>query len=148
MRALMQRVHWAEVEVAGKTVGQIKAGVLVYVGVAGGDDVAIARRLADRVATMRIFEDDDAKMNRSCVDIGGGVLVIPNFTLMADTRKGRRPSFGPAAPPAEAERLYEAFVDALVSRCETVARGVFQATMTIRSAAAGPVNLIVETPAG
>jgi D-tyrosyl-tRNA(Tyr) deacylase len=146
MRALAQRVHWAEVEVDGQIVGRIENGLLVYVGVAVGDGVPDARKLAEKIAHLRIFEDDADKLNRSVRDVRGGVLAVSNFTLMADTRKGRRPAFVAAAPPEEAERLYEAFADALAARGCRVARGVFRAKMTVRSAAAGPVNVLVEVP--
>ncbi len=146
MRALVQRVHWAEVEVNGQIVGRIGNGLLVYVGVAVGDGVPDARKLAEKVAHLRVFEDDNDKLNRSVRDIRGGVLAVSNFTLMADTRKGRRPAFVAAAAPEEAERLYEGFADALATRGCSVARGVFRARMTVRSAAAGPVNVLVEVP--
>ena len=148
MRALLQRVHRAEVEVDDRIVGQIERGLLVYVGVAVDDVVADAERLAEKVASLRIFEDADHKMNLSCQDVRGGVLVVSNFTLLADARKGRRPAFVDAAPPAVAERLYENFADALVAQGCSVARGVFRAKMTIRSMADGPVNILVEIPPG
>jgi D-tyrosyl-tRNA(Tyr) deacylase len=146
MRALVQRVHWAEVEVDGAVVGRIDGGLLVYLGVAVGDSPADAERLAEKVAHLRIFEDDRDKLNLSVQEARGGILVVSNFTLMADTRKGRRPAFTAAAPPEVAERLYEAFARALAACGCSVARGVFRAKMTIRSAAAGPVNVLVEIP--
>jgi len=139
MRALVQRVDWAEVMVAGRVVGRIDRGLLVYVGVAVEDTAADAVRLAEKVAQLRIFEDDDGKMNESCQDVRGGVLAVSNFTLLADTRKGRRPAF-------MAEQLYNTFSAALAEQSLTVARGVFRATMRIQSAAAGPVNVLVEVP--
>ena len=148
MRALLQRVHWAEVEVDREVVGRVEHGLLVYVGVAVSDTVADAQRLAEKVAHVRIFEDDHDKLNLSCQDVRGGVLAISNFTLMADTRKGRRPAFVAAAPPEEAERLYEAFVEALDVRGCRVSRGVFRARMVVRSAAAGPVNVVIDVPPG
>lgn len=146
MRALVQRVDWAEVMVAGRVVGRIDHGLLVYVGVAVGDTAADAVRLAEKVAQLRIFEDDDGKMNKSCQDVRGGVLAVSNFTLLADTRKGRRPAFTAAAAPELAERLYVTFSAALAEQSLTVARGIFRATMRIQSAAAGPVNVLVEVP--
>ena len=146
MKALVQRVHWAEVEVDGRIVGRTERGLLVYLGVGAGDDVDDARKLAEKVAHARIFEDEQYKLNLSCQDVRGGVLAVSNFTLMADTRKGRRPAFTAAAPPEEAERLYEAFADALEAQHVPVARGVFRAKMIVRSAAAGPVNVIFEMP--
>ena len=140
MRALVQRVHWAEVEVAGRITGRIENGLLVYLGVAGGDSEADADRLAEKVAHLRIFTDDNDKLNLSCQDVRGGILAVSNFTLLADTRKGRRPAFVAAAAPEEAERLYDRFAAALAAEGCRVARGVFRAKMTVRSAAAGPVN--------
>jgi len=148
MKAVVQRVHSAEVSVDGEVVGRIDAGLLVYVGVVEGDEPDDADRLADKVAGIRIFEDGEGKLNRGVRDVRGGVLAIPNFTLVADTRKGRRPSFVEAARPESARTLYDTFVTALRERECTVASGAFGATMTIRSAAAGPVNVIVDTRAG
>ena len=148
MRVLVQRVDWAEVLVAGQVAGQIDRGLLVYVGVAAGDTEADAARLAEKVAQLRVFEDDGGKMNLSCQDVRGGVLAVSNFTLMADTRKGRRPAFTAAAAPERAVQLYEAFLAALAGQSVQVQRGVFRANMTIRSAAAGPVNVLIDVPAG
>ncbi|HUT01971.1 MAG TPA: D-aminoacyl-tRNA deacylase [Phycisphaerae bacterium] len=146
MRALVQRVHWAEVEVDGRVVGRIGHGLLVYVGVGVGNTVDHARRLAEKVAHLRVFEDPEGKLNLSCRDARGGVLAVSNFTLLADTRKGRRPALIHAAPAEEAERLYEAFVEALESHHCPVARGVFRAMMAVRSSAAGPVNVLIDVP--
>jgi len=148
VRALVQRVHWAEVEVEARIVGRIEHGLLVYLGVAVSDTVADARRLAEKVANVRIFEDDRNKLNLSCQDARGGVLAVSNFTLLADTRKGRRPAFVAAAPPEEAERLYEAFVEGLEECGCQVECGVFRAMMVVRSAAAGPVNVLIDVPPG
>jgi len=157
MRALVQRVAWAEVEVDGRIVGRIGRGLLVYVGVGSGDGEADARRLAEKLAHIRLFEDEAGKINLSVRDARGGVLVISNFTLMADTRKGRRPDFIAAARPEEANQLYELFAGELERLLSaeredgqpgcTVARGVFRATMQVRSAADGPVNVLVDVPA-
>ena len=146
MRALVQRVDWAEVMVAGRIVGRIDRGLLVYIGVAVGDTAADAARLAEKVAQLRIFEDENGKMNKSCQDVRGGVLAISNFTLQADTRKGRRPAFTAAAGAKLAEQLYDTFTTALAEQSDTVARGVFRAAMRIQSAADGPVNVLVEVP--
>ena len=146
MRAVCQRVHWAEVEVAGEIVGRIGAGLLVYIGVGRGDRTVHAEKLAEKVAGLRIFADDDDKLNRSVQDVGGDVLVIPNFTLMADARKGRRPAFSDAHGGHEAHRLFQAFCSAMECAELTVATGVFGAHMDIRSAADGPVNLLLEIP--
>jgi D-tyrosyl-tRNA(Tyr) deacylase len=147
VRALVQRVNWAEVLVAGQITGRIDRGLLVYVGVAEGDTGADAARLAEKVAQLRIFEDDDGKLNLSCQDVRGGVLAVSNFTLLADTRKGRRPAFAAAAAPEHARRLYDAFLAALGEQSVEVQQGEFRANMIIRSSAAGPVNVIVETGA-
>jgi D-tyrosyl-tRNA(Tyr) deacylase len=131
---------------APQVVGRIDAGLLVYVGVAPTDTPADAEKLADKLAHLRILEDADGKMNRSVRDVGGGILAVPNFTLLADARKGRRPAFDGAARPESAEPLFDAFLDALRGQGCTVASGQFGAHMTIRSDAAGPVNLVVEMP--
>ena len=146
MRAVIQRVRWAEVEVHGSVVGRIEQGLLVYVAVGAEDAEAQAEYLAEKVAHLRIFEDEAGKLNKSVQDVRGGVLAVPNFTLLADARKGRRPAFIGAAPPGRAEPVYEAFVGKLRELGCTTAAGVFGARMTIRSAAAGPVNIVVDTP--
>ncbi len=147
MRALVQRVDWAEVLVAGQVAGQIDRGLLVYVGVAVGDTEADAARLAEKVAQLRVFEDDGGKLNLSCQDVRGGVLAVSNFTLLADTRKGRRPAFAAAAAPDLAQQLYDTFLAALGGQSVKVERGVFRANMIIRSATAGPVNVLIDVPA-
>ena len=144
MKAVIQRVRWAEVEVDSRVVGRIEIGLLVYLGVGLGDTPDQAARLAAKVATLRIFADEQGKMNRSVQDVRGGVLAVPNFTLLGDARKGRRPSYVAAAPPAAAEGLYQAFVDELERQGVSVASGIFGAHMIIRSAADGPVNLLLE----
>lgn len=148
MRAILQRVRWAEVETDGQMTGRIERGLLLYVGVSVGDEADDAKWLAEKVANLRIFEDESGKLNLSVQDVQGGVLVVPNFTLLADVRRGRRPAFVDAAPPAAARPLYETFVEALKQMGCSVAGGVFAASMVIRSAADGPVNVIVETPRG
>jgi len=146
MRVVVQRVRWAEVEADGKVVGRVERGLLAYVGVGVDDAPAEADYLAEKVAHLRIFDDEDGKLNRSVQDVRGGVLAVPNFTLMADARKGRRPSFEAAAPGETAGPLHERFVEAL-KRCGCqVACGAFGQHMIIRSAADGPVNVILETP--
>lgn len=147
MRVLLQRVAWAEVAVDAEVVGRIEQGLLVYVGVAAGDTPRQAAWLAEKVAHCRIFEDDRGKLNRSVCDVAGGVLVVSNFTLLADARKGRRPAFVGAANRGLAEPLTETFATALHSYGLTVAAGRFGAEMAVRSQAAGPVNVIVDTPA-
>lgn len=146
MRALIQRVSWAEVEVDGRIIGQIQKGLLVYLGITSTDTPRDARNLADKVVNLRIFTDDEGKLNRSLRDVRGGVLEISNFTLMADARKGRRPAFSDAAPAPIATPLNDAFVEALRGHDIQVATGLFGADMTIRSAADGPVNIILDMP--
>ncbi|MCY2930586.1 MAG: D-aminoacyl-tRNA deacylase [Planctomycetota bacterium] len=146
MKAVVQRVAWAQVEVEGRLVGRIERGLLVYVGVGEGDDAAAPAKLAEKVAFLRIFEDGEGKLNLSVKDIGGGVLGIPNFTLLGDARRGRRPDFTGAARPEQAQPLYEAFLAALRQAGCTVAGGQFRAHMDIRSQADGPINILLEVP--
>lgn len=146
MRALLQRVREARVEVAGTVTGSTGPGLLILVGVARDDSDAAAVYLAGKVANLRIFSDAAGKMNLSVLDVAGGALVVSQFTLYGDTRKGRRPSFDQAAPPAEANRLYEAFVAELrrlgVARVET---GVFQADMQVHLINDGPVTILCDS---
>ncbi|MBN1553882.1 MAG: D-tyrosyl-tRNA(Tyr) deacylase [Phycisphaerae bacterium] len=146
MRALIQRVDWAEVEVAGEILGRIEKGLLVYVGVAVSDTPADAEALGTKVAHLRIFEDAEEKLNLSVGDVAGAVLVIPNFTLQADARKGRRPAFVNAMGGEAARALQETFVEAIRAEGRRVEQGRFGASMTIRSAALGPVNIVVDIP--
>lgn len=146
MRAVVQRVSWAEVSVENDVVGRIGQGLLIYVGVAADDGPAEAQRLAEKVAHLRIFADGEGKLNLSAQDVGGAVLVVPNFTLLADTRKGRRPAFAAAATGDKAAPLTDAFIAALRQAGCAVERGVFGAHMYIRSQADGPVNVLVEMP--
>ncbi len=146
MRALVQRVSLAEVSVNGEAVGEIDHGLLVYLGIGVADGPDDARPLAEKIANLRIFEDDQGKLNLSVRDARGGVLAVSNFTLMADTRKGRRPSFVAAAPADTARPLYEAFINELASLGCRVAQGAFGEHMDIRSIADGPVNLVVDFP--
>jgi D-tyrosyl-tRNA(Tyr) deacylase len=132
------------VRVAGETVAEIDPGLLVLLGVARDDDVGAAERLAAKVAKLRIFEDDAGKFDRSLVDGGGEALVVSQFTLIADTRKGNRPSFTDAAPPEEAEPLYEAFCDALRGLGIGVGQGVFGARMEVELVNDGPVTVALE----
>ena len=146
MRGLIQRVAWAEVEVAQRVVGRIERGLLVYLGVALDDTAAQARWLAGKISELRIFEDGGGKMNLSAGGVGGGILAVPNFTLLGDARKGRRPAFTAAAVPVIAKKLFEEFVSALCQGGCPVASGVFGEHMTVRAAADGPVNIIIDTP--
>jgi len=144
MKAVLQRVSSAECTVEGQSTGKIGPGLLVYVGVKSGDTPVEAAKLAEKVALLRIFNDSDGKLNLSVIDTGGSILVIPNFTIMGDTRKGRRPSYDKSAPGNEAETLVEDFVAALKTHVPVVEQGIFGADMTIDSTARGPVNVIVE----
>lgn len=144
MRAVVQRVSSASVAVGGETVAAIGRGFLVLLGVASGDTDRQAEWLADKIAGLRIFEDEAGKMNLSVQDIGGSILVVSQFTLLADCRKGRRPSFTDAAPPAEADRLYQVFVSAVRKHGIPVETGVFQAHMEVVLVNDGPVTVVVE----
>jgi D-aminoacyl-tRNA deacylase len=124
--------------------GEIGAGLCVLLGVARGDTAAVAERLAGKVARLRIFENDDGKFDRSLLDTGGAALVVSQFTLIADTAKGNRPSFSEAAPPEEAERLYEAFCAALRALAVDVATGVFGARMAVELVNDGPVTIVLD----
>ncbi len=146
MRAVLQRVAGATVIVDGDARGSIGPGLLIYVGVASGDAPGTAEKTAAKIASLRIFNDDAGRLNRSLVDTGGEALAIPNFTLMGDAAKGRRPAYTDAAPPADAEALFDDFVAALAARAARVEKGVFGADMTIESTARGPVNIIVDIP--
>ena len=146
MRAVVQRVAWAEVEVDGRVVGRIGKGLLVYVGVGVDDGPAEADWLASKLAGLRIFTDREGKLNLSVKEVGGAVLAISNFTLLADARKGRRPTFAAAAAAEQAEPVHEAFLAALRRQGVDVQTGVFGAKMAIRSQADGPVNIIVDSP--
>lgn len=140
MIALLQRVRDARVDVAGATVGAIGAGLLVFVGIERGDSETVADRLLERLLGYRVFPDADGKMNRSVRDTGGGVLLVPQFTLAADTRKGMRPSFTPAAAPAEGERLFGHLLRQARARHTPVASGSFGADMQVTLTNDGPVT--------
>ncbi len=145
MRAVLQRVSRASVTVDGACVGQIGPGWLVLLGVERGDTDADAGWIADKVQNLRAFEDDQGKMNRSVAEMGGGVLVVSQFTLLGDCRGGRRPSFTAAAEPAEAERLYTLCADRLEQSGLRVARGVFRAMMQVALVNDGPVTLLLDS---
>ena len=145
MRAVVQRVSSARVTVDGETVGEIERGALVLIGVASGDTEAGADYLCEKIVNLRIFDDEDGKMNLSLLDINGHMLVVSQFTLYGDTRRGRRPSFIDAAPPEDANRLYEHFVSFArrdVSRVET---GTFRAMMDVELVNDGPVTIILDS---
>ena len=144
VRAVCQRVSEAQVTVDGKVRGRIGAGLVVFLGVERGDDVAEARRLAAKIARLRIFEDERGRLDRSVLDMRGSALVVSQFTLIADTRKGTRPSFTNAAPPEQAEPLYVEFCEALVAEGLPVERGVFGARMAVGLVNDGPVTIILD----
>ena len=145
MRVVIQRVSRARVTVGGAVTGEVGRGLLVLLGVTHGDTIDAARWLAEKTVGLRVFADDEGKMNRSVADVGGGVLVVSQFTLYGDCRKGRRPSFIAAAPPEVAVPLYEAFVEAVRALGVPVATGRFGAMMDVELINDGPVTLIVES---
>lgn len=145
MRAIVQRVASAEVVVEGARIASIEAGLLVYLGVGQQDEPRHASALADKVRFLRIFNDDAGKMNRDVLDAGGGALVVSNFSLYADTRKGRRPSYVEAAPPERAEALYALFCDELAARGVAVQRGRFRTAMRVGAVNDGPINILLDT---
>ena len=145
MRAVIQRVSQASVVVAAQTVGAIGQGLMVLLGVAQKDTSKDATYLAEKTASLRIFEDDNGKMNRSIEDIDGSILVVSQFTLLGDCRKGRRPGFTDAAPPELAETLYQDYVDALRRKGVTVATGVFRADMQVALVNDGPVTIMLDS---
>jgi D-aminoacyl-tRNA deacylase len=144
MRAVVQRVSSASVTVDGEMRGACGRGLVVLLGVATGDDPSAAERLASKVARLRLFEDESGRLDRSLVDVGGDALVVSQFTLVADTRKGTRPSFTAAASPEEAEVLYERFCAGLESEGVAVARGVFGARMEVALVNDGPVTIVLD----
>ena len=148
MRAVVQRVSRASVSVEGQTVGEIGPGLLVLLGVGRGDSEADADLLADKVANLRIFPDAAGQMNRSILDTSGGVLVVSQFTLLGDARKGRRPSYLEAAPPEEANRLYGHFAAKLRESGLRVAEGVFRAMMEVALVNQGPVTILLDSRKG
>jgi D-tyrosyl-tRNA(Tyr) deacylase len=145
MRACIQRVSEARVTVDGEVTGQIGSGLLVLLGVGVGDGEAELNWLVDKVIGLRIFEDDAGKMNRSLTEVGGAMLVVSQFTLYGDCRKGRRPSFTTAAPPELAERLYEEFVVGVRATGIEVATGRFREQMHVSLVNVGPVTLWIDT---
>jgi D-aminoacyl-tRNA deacylase len=145
MRAILQRVTRARVLVQDEVVGQIDRGLLVLLGICQGDGPAQAQWLSDKVAGLRIFADDEGKMNRDVTEAGGGILVVSQFTLYGDCQKGRRPSFIEAAAPDLAVPLYEAFINGLRARGIFVATGRFGAMMQVELVNDGPVTLIVDS---
>ena len=144
MRTVVQRVSEARVVVADQVVGEIGPGLCVLLGIARGDEAGDAERLAGRIARLRIFENDDGKFDRSLVDTGGAALVVSQFTLIADTAKGNRPSFSRAAEPEVGAQLYQAFCAALTALGVPVETGVFGARMRVEITNDGPVTIVLD----
>jgi D-aminoacyl-tRNA deacylase len=147
MRIVLQRVSNASVSVSGKTIAKIERGVLLLVGIADGDEGVALEKVVKKIADLRIFADEEGKMNRSLRDIDGAVLAVSQFTLCADTRKGRRPSFVNAAPPETAQPIFDAFVAALRDEVADVQTGEFGAKMVVTLENDGPVTLVLEVAA-
>jgi D-tyrosyl-tRNA(Tyr) deacylase len=145
MRAVVQRVSRARVTVSGEVSGEIAAGLMILLGVGREDTVAAATALAEKAANLRIFEDENGKMNLSLLDVKGSALVVSQFTLCGDARGGRRPSFIAAAPPEQAKALYEEFCGALRKLGVHVATGVFQAMMSVELVNEGPVTILLDS---
>ena len=145
MRAVVQRVKSASVTVDGKLISEIGKGLLIFHGVAQEDTSSDLDYLTNKVANLRVFEDDEGRMNRSLLEIGGAALVVSQFTLYGDCRKGRRPSFIDAAPPDKAEALYQQFIQALSSAGIPVKSGIFQAMMDVELVNDGPVTILLDS---
>jgi len=152
MKAVVQRVAHARVEVSGEVVGSIDRGLLVYLGVASGDTPRDLEWLANKVQNLRIFEEEEGKMNRDISQVAGSLLVISQFTLLGDCRKGNRPSFALAMPPQEAEQMYESFVALLREKVRekgvSVATGRFRADMQVHSQNDGPITMLIDSREG
>jgi len=145
MRAVVQRVSRARVTVNGEVTGEIAAGLLILIGIGRDDTSAVALTMAEKIANLRIFEDDQGKMNRSLLEVNGSALVVSQFTLYGDARGQRRPSFIAAAPLDQAKKLYEEFSEALRGLGVSVATGVFQAMMSVKSVNEGPVTILLDS---
>ncbi len=145
MRAVVQRVSRASVTVDGRITGEIANGLMILLGVVREDTAAIAASMAERVANLRIFEDDQGKMNRSLLDVKGAALVVSQFTLYGDARGQRRPSFISAAPPERAKALYEEFTRAMQALSVSVATGIFQTMMSVELVNEGPVTILLDS---
>lgn len=148
MRAVVQRVTRGRVTVGGEVTGEIGKGYVVLLGVSKADDAAAADYMAEKIAGLRVFEDDEGKMNRSILDVGGAVLAVSQFTLYGDVRRGRRPGFDQAGRPEQAEPLYERFVAQLRSRGIPVETGRFQTHMEVELVNDGPVTILVDSEKG
>jgi len=145
MRAVVQRVSRARVTVDGHVTGEIADGLMILLGVGRNDTSAVANKMAEKIANLRIFEDGDRKMNHSLLDVKGSALVVSQFTVYGDARGQRRPSFVAAAPPEQARKLYEEFSEAMRSLGVTVATGVFQAMMSVELVNEGPVTILLDS---
>lgn len=145
MRAVVQRVSRAKVTVEGRVTGEIGGGLMILLGVGRGDTSAVAASMAGKCANLRIFEDEQGKMNRSLLDVKGSALAVSQFTLYGDARGQRRPSFITAAPPEQAKALYEEFCEALRKLGVTVATGIFQAMMSVELVNEGPVTILLDS---
>ena len=145
MRTVVQRVTHASVKVDGQTIGEIGKGFLILLGVAEEDDEAIADKMADKICRLRIFEDENGKTNLSLADVGGEILVVSQFTLYADCKKGNRPSFVKAGNPEKANRLYEYFMKRCETHVQTVAHGQFGADMKVELLNDGPFTLMLDS---
>ncbi len=145
MRAVVQRVKSASVTVDGKAISEIRGGLLIFLGVAQEDTAADVDYLASKIANLRIFEDDEGRMNRSLLEVGGEALVVSQFTLYGDCRKGRRPSFTAAARPEKADALYQEFMRAIAKIGVPVKAGVFQAMMDVELINDGPVTMLLDS---
>ena len=144
MRGVVQRVTRASVQIEDEVVGEIGRGLLVLIGVAAGDTVADAEWLADKIGSLRIFDDEQGRFDRDLADVNGALLVVSQFTLLGDARKGRRPNFSLAADPAEAKALYERFVGRLRESGHVVETGVFAARMNVHLVNDGPVTMVID----
>lgn len=145
MRAVVQRVHSASVSADGKIAGRIDRGLLVYLGVGKNDTENDVEWMCEKVANLRIFEDENGKMNLSLLQINGEMLVISQFTLYGDCRRGRRPSFDEAAPPEDGQRLYEMFIEKVSQQVRKVEKGIFGAHMEVESVNDGPVTILLDS---
>ncbi|HUW19611.1 MAG TPA: D-aminoacyl-tRNA deacylase [Sedimentisphaerales bacterium] len=145
MRAVIQRVSQAQVQVSGQSVGQINKGLLVYLSVGKGDTAEDAQFMADKLVNLRVFADKAGKMNRSVLDVGGAVLLVSNFTLHGDCRKGRRPGFDAAAAPELAQQLYEKAIALIAGYGVTVEKGLFGEYMQVNSINDGPVTFLLDS---
>ena len=148
MRAIVQRVSRASVTVEGKITGEIKAGLMVLLGIKDTDDDAVIEWMCNKLVNLRIFPDEEGKQNLSVKEVGGGILLVSNFTLYGDVKKGFRPSFGHAAKPEISEPIYEKMIDALKSRSIPLATGIFGAMMDVELINDGPVTILIEKEAG